>query len=61
VRGAEIKGAGATAYGSFIVEVKNINHLNKTLKKIKKVKGVIQVERSKGMEPIEDYKKDEGK
>ncbi len=52
VRGAEIKGGETTSTGSFIIEVKNINHLNKTLKKIKKVKGVIQVERSKGLEKI---------
>ncbi|MGB8657213.1 MAG: bifunctional (p)ppGpp synthetase/guanosine-3',5'-bis(diphosphate) 3'-pyrophosphohydrolase [Candidatus Zixiibacteriota bacterium] len=52
VRGAEIKGGETTALGSFIVEVKNINHLNKTLKKIRKVKGVIQVERSKRTEEI---------
>jgi len=59
VRGAEIKGGETTASGSFIVEVKNINHLNKTIKKIKKVKGVIQVERSRGLEGIEETQKDE--
>lgn len=59
VRGAEIKGGETTASGSFIIEVKNINHLNKTLKKIKKIKGVIQVERSKGMERMEETPKDE--
>ena len=59
VRGAEIKGGETTASGSFIVEVKNINHLNKTIKKIKKVKGVIQVERSRGLERIEETQKDE--
>jgi guanosine-3',5'-bis(diphosphate) 3'-pyrophosphohydrolase len=52
VRGAEIKGGDTTAWGTFIVEVKNIAHLNKTVKKIKKVKGVIQVERSKGLDMI---------
>ncbi len=59
VRGAEIKGRETTSSGSFIIEVKNINHLNKTIKKIKKVKGVIQVERSKGLERIEETQKDE--
>ncbi len=59
VRAAEIKGRETTLTGSFIIEVKNINHLNRTLKKIKKVKGVIQVERSKGMERMEEMQKDE--
>lgn len=59
VRGAEIKGGDTTASGSFIIEVKNIAHLNKTVKKIKKVKGVIQVERSKGLDMIEEQRKDE--
>lgn len=59
VRGAEIKGGETASTGSFIIEVKNINHLNKTIKKIKKVKGVVQVERSKGLERIEETQKDE--
>ena len=59
VRGAEIKGEEITSTGSFIIEVKNINHLNRTLKKIKKVKGVIQIERSKGIERVEEMQKDE--
>jgi guanosine-3',5'-bis(diphosphate) 3'-pyrophosphohydrolase len=50
VRGAEIKGGESVASGSFIIEVKNLSHLNKTVKRIKKVKGVIQVERAKGVE-----------
>jgi guanosine-3',5'-bis(diphosphate) 3'-pyrophosphohydrolase len=50
VRGAEIKGGESVASGSFIIEVKNLSHLNKTLKRIKKVKGIIQVERAKGAE-----------
>jgi GTP pyrophosphokinase len=50
VRGAEIKGGESVASGSFVIEVKNVGHLNKTLKRIKKVKGVIQVERAKGVE-----------
>jgi GTP pyrophosphokinase len=59
VRGAEIKGGETTSIGNFIIEVKNISHLNKTLKKIKNVKGVIQVERSKGAERMEESPKDE--
>jgi guanosine-3',5'-bis(diphosphate) 3'-pyrophosphohydrolase len=50
VRGAEIKGGESVASGSFVIEVKNLSHLNKTLKRIAKVKGVIQVERAKGLE-----------
>lgn len=53
VRGAEIKGGEAVASGSFVIEVKNLSHLNKTLKRIKRVKGVIQVERAKGVELTE--------
>jgi GTP pyrophosphokinase len=59
VRGAEIKGGETTSIGNFIIEVKNISHLNKTLKKIKNVKGVIQVERAKGSERMEETSKDE--
>ena len=53
IRGAEIKGGESMASGSFVIEVKNLSHLNKTLKRIAKVKGVIQVERAKGMELFE--------
>jgi len=53
VRGAEIKGGESVASGSFVIEVKNLAHLNKTQKRIKKVKGVIQVERAKGVELME--------
>jgi len=59
VRGAEIKGGETTSMGNFIIEVKNISHLNKTVKKIKNVKGVIQVERAKGSERMEETPKDE--
>ncbi len=59
VRGAEIKGGQTTSAGWFIIEVKNIGHLNKTLKKIKKVKGVVQVERSKIGQGVEETQKDE--
>jgi guanosine-3',5'-bis(diphosphate) 3'-pyrophosphohydrolase len=53
IRGAEIKAGEAVATGSFVIEVKNLGHLNKTLKRIKKVKGIIQVERAKGVELCE--------
>ena len=61
VRAAEIRGRETTPTGSFIIEVKNVSHLNKTLKKIRRVKGVIDVGRSKGMERIEETEKDEAK
>lgn len=50
IRGAEIKTQDTTAYGSLVIEVKNLAHLNRAVKKIKKVKGVIEVERAKGIE-----------
>jgi GTP pyrophosphokinase len=55
IRSVEINADKTTASGSFLIEVKNLSHLNKTIKKIKKVKGVISVERTKGIEP--DYEK----
>jgi guanosine-3',5'-bis(diphosphate) 3'-pyrophosphohydrolase len=50
VRGAEIKPGQAATVGSFIIEVKNLRHLNRTIKRIRRVKGVIEVERAKGIE-----------
>ncbi|HVP37112.1 MAG TPA: bifunctional (p)ppGpp synthetase/guanosine-3',5'-bis(diphosphate) 3'-pyrophosphohydrolase [Terriglobales bacterium] len=50
VRGAEIKPGQAATVGNFIIEVKNLRHLNRTIKRIKRVKGVIEVERAKGTE-----------
>jgi GTP pyrophosphokinase len=55
VRGAEIKPGQAATIGNFIIEVKNLRHLNRTIKRIKRVKGVIEVERTKGVE-IEEGK-----
>lgn len=52
VRGAEIKAGQTAAYGSFLIEVKNLRHLNRAIKRIKKVKGVLGVERAKGMELV---------
>ncbi|MDH4222928.1 MAG: bifunctional (p)ppGpp synthetase/guanosine-3',5'-bis(diphosphate) 3'-pyrophosphohydrolase [candidate division Zixibacteria bacterium] len=50
VRGAEIKPGLAATVGSLIIEVKNLRHLNKAIKRIKRVKGVIEVERAKGVD-----------
>jgi GTP pyrophosphokinase len=50
IKGAEIKPSEPPIYGTLIIEVKNLRHLNRTIKKIKRVKGVITVERAKGME-----------
>lgn len=50
VRGAEIKPGQAATVGIFIIEVKNLRHLNRAIKRIKRVKGVIEVERAKGVE-----------
>jgi len=55
VRGAEIKPGQAATVGNFIIEVKNLRHLNRTIKRIKRVKGVIEVERAKGVD-IEEGK-----
>lgn len=56
VRGAEIKPGQAATVGSFIIEVKNLRHLNRTIKRIRRVKGVIDVERAKGIELEEGQK-----
>ena len=50
IRGAEIKPSQPPTHGSLLIEVNNLRHLNKAIKKIKRVKGVIMVERAKGME-----------
>lgn len=50
IRGAEIKPSEPPTYGNILIEVKNLKHLNRTIKKMKRVKGVITVERAKGME-----------
>ncbi len=56
VRGAEIKPGQAATVGSFIIEVKNLRHLNRTIKRVRRVKGVIEVERAKGIELEEGQK-----
>jgi len=48
VRGAEISGKGVPVNGVFVVEIKNLSHLNRVISKVKKVKGVISIERTKG-------------
>jgi GTP pyrophosphokinase len=50
IKGAEIKPSQPPTHGNVLIEVKNLKHLNRTINKIKKVKGVITVERAKGME-----------
>ncbi len=48
VRGAELSGKGAPVTGTFIVEIRNLSHLNRVISKIHKVKGVISIDRAKG-------------
>ncbi len=48
VRGAELTGKGSPVVGSFVVEIKNVSHLNRVMDRVNKVKGVISIERAKG-------------
>ncbi len=48
VRGAEISGGEAPVTGTFVIEIKNVAHLNRVISKVQKVKGVISMERTKG-------------
>ncbi|MFH1699248.1 MAG: bifunctional (p)ppGpp synthetase/guanosine-3',5'-bis(diphosphate) 3'-pyrophosphohydrolase [Candidatus Zixiibacteriota bacterium] len=48
VRGAEISGEGSPVTGTFVIEIKNLTHLNRVIQKINRVKGVISIERAKG-------------
>jgi GTP pyrophosphokinase len=48
VRGAEITGKGGPVVGAFVIEVKNLTHLNRVVRKVERVKGVISIERAKG-------------
>jgi GTP diphosphokinase / guanosine-3',5'-bis(diphosphate) 3'-diphosphatase len=50
VRGAEIKSGETMAMGDFLIEIRNLNHLNRTIKRIKEVKGVVAVKRAEGVE-----------
>lgn len=55
VRAAELRSGEATAVGSFVVQIKNINHLNRVIERIKKrVRGVIRIERAHGSESEPD-------
>lgn len=50
VRGAEISGKGGAVIGSFVVEIKNLSHLNRVIERVKKVKGVVSIDRAKGVD-----------
>ncbi len=50
IRLAEIDGNGQSATGRFVVEIRNLNHLRRVQNKIKAVRGVISVERSRGLD-----------
>ncbi len=45
IKNAGMKSVDGQAQGTFIIEVKNLNHLQRVIKAIKKVKGVSSVER----------------
>jgi GTP pyrophosphokinase len=49
IKNAGMKSLDGMAQGTFIVEVKNLNHLQKVIKAIKRVKGVNSVERHQFM------------
>ena len=59
VKGAEIKSEETVALGNFIIEIKNLDHLNRTIKQIKKVKGVIAVKRAEGIDFAHEQKEGE--
>jgi len=48
VRGAEITGKGGPVSGAFVIEIKNLGHLNRVIHKVEKVRGVLSIERAKG-------------
>jgi GTP diphosphokinase / guanosine-3',5'-bis(diphosphate) 3'-diphosphatase len=57
VRGAELKSGEAASVAHFVVEIKNISHLNRVIENIrKKIKGVIKIDRALGgdAEPTEE-------
>jgi guanosine-3',5'-bis(diphosphate) 3'-pyrophosphohydrolase len=45
IRRSDVKSSGSKAEGRFVVEVRNLRHLNKVMKAISRVKNVIRVER----------------
>ena len=61
VKGAEIKSEETVATGSFIIEIRDLDHLNRTIKQIKKVKGVIAVKRAEGIDFTHDQKEGEAR
>lgn len=50
IRLAEISGDSQTGTGRFIVEIKNLKHLKRVQGKIRAVKGVLSVERTRGLD-----------
>ncbi len=55
VRGVELSSGEATAVGIFVIQIKNVNQLNRVIDRIKKkVKGVISIERTFGSETPSD-------
>lgn len=49
VRGAELKSGEAASIAHFVVEIKNISHLNRVIENIKrKIKGVVKIDRALG-------------
>ncbi len=59
VRGADINIEDTLSRGIIIVEVRNLNQLEKVLKRISKVKGVLSVRRAFGGSGLSDKAKDE--
>jgi len=58
IRLAEISGDTQTGYGRFVIEVTNIKHLRRVMSKVKAVKGVLSVERTRGLDA--DLRNDDG-
>jgi len=50
IRLAEVTGDSQTGTGRFVIEVTNLKHLKRVIGKIKSVKGVISVERTRGLD-----------
>ena len=50
----DMKSEDSMVYGSFLVEVRNLQHLTKVINKIDKVKGVLRIERLDDLDGKED-------
>lgn len=50
LRGAEITNKGQLSSGSIVIEISNVNQMNKVIASIKRVKGVLHVERASGLQ-----------